>query len=42
MAEAEATFKGQLVIVRMEMKMGTIWRIRADMRRQGYNLPDWV
>jgi hypothetical protein len=24
------------------MKMGTIWRIRADMRNKGYDLPDWV
>ena len=22
--------------------MGAIWRIRADMRNQEYNLPDWV
>jgi len=22
--------------------MRMIWRIRADMRNQGYNLPDWV
>jgi hypothetical protein len=26
----------------MGMKMRTMWRIRADMRNQGYNLPDWV
>jgi len=24
------------------MKMRTMWRIRADMRDQGNNLPDWV
>jgi len=24
------------------MKMRTMWRIRADIRNQGYNLPDWV
>jgi len=24
------------------MKIGAIWRIRADMRDQGYDLPDWV
>jgi hypothetical protein len=24
------------------MKMNTIWRIRAAMRYQEYNLPDWV
>jgi len=24
------------------MKMGMIWRIRAEMRNQGYDLPDWV
>ena len=24
------------------MKLRTMWRIRADMRNQGYNLPDWV
>jgi len=24
------------------MKIGTKWRIRADMRNQGYDLPDWV
>jgi len=24
------------------LMMGAIWRIRADMRNQGYNLPDWV
>jgi len=22
--------------------MGAIWRIQADMRNQGYDLPDWV
>jgi len=22
--------------------MGAIWRIRADMRNDGYDLPDWV
>ena len=22
--------------------MRTMWRIRADMRNQGYDLPDWV
>ena len=22
--------------------MRTMWRIRADMRNQGYELPDWV
>jgi hypothetical protein len=27
---------------RWGMKMGTIWRIRADLRSQGYDLPDWV
>jgi len=27
---------------RWRMKMGAIWRIRADMRNQGYDLPDWV
>ena len=27
---------------RWGMKMRTIWRIRADMRCQGYDLPDWV
>jgi len=27
---------------RRGMKMGIIWRIRADMRNQGYDLPDWV
>jgi len=24
------------------MKSGAIWRIRADMRNQGYDSPDWV
>jgi len=24
------------------MKMRTMWRIRVDMRNQGYDLPDWV
>jgi len=24
------------------LKMVTIWRIRADMRNQGYNMPGWV
>jgi len=27
---------------RWRMKMGAIWRIRADMRNQGYDGPDWV
>ena len=27
---------------RWGMKMGMIWRMRADMRSQGYDLPDWV
>ena len=22
--------------------MKTMWRIQADMRNQGYDLPDWV
>jgi len=22
--------------------MGTIWRIRAGIQNQGYNLPEWV
>jgi len=26
----------------MGMRMGTIWRIRADMGCQGYDLPDWI
>jgi fructosamine-3-kinase len=26
----------------MGMKMRTMWRIRADMRNQGYDLPNWV
>jgi hypothetical protein len=26
----------------MEMKMRVIWRIRAAMRNQEYDLPDWV
>jgi len=24
------------------MRLGMLWRIRADMRNQGYDLPDWV
>jgi len=27
---------------RWGMKMGTMWRIQADMRSQGYDLSDWV
>jgi hypothetical protein len=27
---------------KLGMKMGTIWRIRVDMRIQEYNLPHWV
>ena len=27
---------------RWGMKMRMIWRIRANMRNQGYDLPDWV
>jgi hypothetical protein len=27
---------------RRGMKMGTIRRIRADTRNQGYDFPDWV
>jgi hypothetical protein len=26
----------------MGMQLRTIWRIQADMRNQGYNLPEWV
>jgi len=26
----------------MGMKLRTMWRIQADMRKQGYNLPDCV
>ena len=24
------------------MQLGTMWRIQADIRNQGYDLPDWV
>jgi len=24
------------------MKIRTMWRTQADMRNQGYDLPDWV
>jgi len=27
---------------RWRMKMRTTWRIRADMRNKGYDMPDWV
>jgi len=27
---------------RWGMKMRTMWRIQADMRNKGYDLPDWV
>jgi len=27
---------------RWGMKMGTMWRIQADMNNQGYDFPEWV
>ena len=26
----------------MGMKLRTIWRIQANLRNRGYDLPDWV